>query len=89
MLICVAIYGDRNVIKKEAKKILKFKDLTIENQRMWNVETKAIPVIIGVNGTIFKSLRHCLKNIPGRHEMKELQKTAILDTAHVLHTVLT
>jgi hypothetical protein len=29
-LIYVAISGDRNVIKKEAKKILKYKDLTIE-----------------------------------------------------------
>jgi hypothetical protein len=29
MLIDVAISGDRNVIKKEAKKILKYKDLTI------------------------------------------------------------
>jgi hypothetical protein len=29
----VAISGDRNVIKKEAEKILKCKDLTIEIQR--------------------------------------------------------
>ena len=32
MLIDVAISGDRNVIKKEAEKILKYKDLTIEIQ---------------------------------------------------------
>ena len=30
MLIDVAIPGDRNVVKKEAEKILKYKDLTIE-----------------------------------------------------------
>jgi hypothetical protein len=40
MLIDVAISGDRNVIKKEAEKILKYKDLKIEIQRMWNVKTK-------------------------------------------------
>ena len=40
MLIDVPISGDRNVIKKEAEKILKYKDLTIEIQRMWNVKTK-------------------------------------------------
>ena len=38
MLIDVAIPGDRNVFKKEAEKILKYKDLTIEIQRMWNVK---------------------------------------------------
>jgi hypothetical protein len=46
------ITGDRNVIKKEAEKILKYKDLTIAIQRMWNVKTKVIPLIIGVTGTI-------------------------------------
>ena len=44
MLMDVAISGDRNVIKKEAEEILKYKDLTIEIQRMWNVKTKVIPV---------------------------------------------
>jgi len=52
MLIDIAISGDRNVIKKETEKILKDKELTIEIQRMWNVKTKAIPVIIGATGTI-------------------------------------
>jgi len=34
ILIDVAIPGDRNVIKKEAVKVLKYKDLIIEIQRM-------------------------------------------------------
>jgi len=38
MLIDVAISGDRNVIKKEAEKILIYKDLTTEIQRMCNVK---------------------------------------------------
>ena len=54
MLIDVAISGDRIVIKKEAEKILKYKDLTIEIQRMWNVKTKVITVITGETGTISK-----------------------------------
>ena len=40
MLIGVAISGDRNVIKKEAEKTLKYEDLTIDIQRMWNVKQK-------------------------------------------------
>ena len=77
MLIDVAISGDRNVIKKEAEKILKYKDLAIQIQRVWNVKTKVIPVIISATGTISKSFRKYVRNIPGNHEIKELQKTAI------------
>ena len=54
LLLDVAISGDRSVIKKEAENVLNYKDLTIEIQRMWNVKTKVIPVIIGATGTISK-----------------------------------
>ena len=89
MLTDVTISGDRNVIKKETEKILKYKDLKIEIQRMWNVKTRVIPVIIGATGTISKSFRKYVSNIPGNHEVKKLQKTAILGTAHILRKVLT
>jgi hypothetical protein len=88
MLIDVAISGDRNVIKKEAEEILKYKDLTIEIQSIWNVKTRVIPVIIGSAGTISKSFRKYVSTIPGNHEVKELQKTAILCTAHILRKML-
>ena len=88
MLIDVEISGDRNVIKKEVEKILKYKELTIEIQRMWNVKTKVIPVIIGATGTISKSFRKYVSNMPGKHEVKELQKRAILGTAHILRKLL-
>jgi hypothetical protein len=42
------------VIKKEAEKILKYNDLTIEIQHMWNVKTNVIPNIRGATGTIAK-----------------------------------
>ena len=76
------------MIKKEAEKILKYKDLTIEIQRMWNVKTKVIPVIIGATENISKSFRKYVSNIPEKHEVKELQKTALLGTAHILRKVL-
>ena len=56
---------------------------------MWNVKTKVIPVIIGATGTTAKSFRKHASNIPGNHEVKELQKTATLGTAHILRKVLT
>jgi hypothetical protein len=69
MLIEVAIPGDRNVIKKEAENILKYTDLIIEIQRMWNV----ISAVIGATGTISKSLIHYLCTTPGKLKIKELK----------------
>jgi hypothetical protein len=88
MVIDAAIPGDRNVVKKDAEKVLKYKDLIIAIQRMWNVKTKVTPVIIGATGTISKSFSKYLSSIPGKHGIKELQKTTILGTAHILRKVL-
>ena len=74
MIIDFTISGDRNVIKKEAEKVLKYTDLIIEIQCMWNVKAKVIPVIIEATGTISKSLRQYPRNIPGKHEIKKVQK---------------
>jgi hypothetical protein len=52
MLIDVAISGDRNVFKKEAEKILKYKDLITEIWRMWNLKAKVIAVLAGASGTV-------------------------------------
>ena len=49
---------------------------------------KVIPVIIGATGTISKTFRKYVSNIPGNHEVKELQKTATLGTVHILRKVL-
>jgi hypothetical protein len=48
---------------------------------MWNVKTRVIPVIIGATGTISKSFRQYVSTLPGNHNVRELQKTAILGTA--------
>jgi hypothetical protein len=39
-------------------------------------------------GTISKSFRKYVSTISGNHEVKELQKTAIFGTAHILRKVL-
>jgi hypothetical protein len=55
---------------------------------MWSVKTRVIPVIIGATGTISKPFRKYVSTIPGNHDVRELQKTAILGTAHRLRKVL-
>ena len=76
MIRNVVVSGHRNVISK----ILKYKN-------RYNINA-VIPVIRQATGTISKSFRKYLSNIPGKHEIKELQKTAILGTAHTLWKVL-
>jgi hypothetical protein len=49
------------------------KNDTINNKGMWNH---------------LKSFRKFLSNIPGKHEIKGLGKTAILGTAHMFWKVL-
>jgi hypothetical protein len=56
---------------------------------MWNIKTKVIPVIISATGTISKSFRKYVSNIPGNHEVQELQKIGILGAAHIFPKVLT
>jgi hypothetical protein len=48
-----------------------------------------ITVIIGATGTMSKSFRKYVSNIPVNHEVKELQKIIVLGTAHILRKVLT
>jgi hypothetical protein len=54
LLIDVAIPSDRNVIQKESEKKLKYNNLSMEIQRMWNMKCFVIPVIIGATGIITK-----------------------------------
>ena len=48
---------------------------------MWNVKANVIPVIIEKTGTVSKSLRQYLSNVPGKHDIMELQKR----NSHIVH----
>jgi hypothetical protein len=55
---------------------------------MLSVEVEVLPGIIGATGTISQLHRQYLSNITGKHEIKELRKTAVLGTTHILWKVL-
>jgi hypothetical protein len=56
----VTISGDKNLIKKETDKIIKYEDLTIGTKRMWNIKTEVIPVKIGGNWNHLKVIQKIL-----------------------------
>jgi len=64
------------VIQKETEKILQYEDLTIETAHA-ECKNKSDTNNNRVTGTTSKSSRQYLSNVSGKHNMKELQKTAI------------
>jgi hypothetical protein len=74
LLIDVAMPSDKNVVQKEAEKKLKYKNVSIEIHRMWNMKCSVIPVIFGATGIVSKSLQKYLETIPGQHSIDSLQK---------------
>ena len=46
-VIYVKILESRKVIKKEVEEFLKRRVPTVQIQRMWNINTKVLPVITG------------------------------------------
>jgi len=87
-LIDVAIPADRNVVRMEAEKNLKYKSLCIEIQRMWNLKCTIVPVITGATGLVTSSLKKNAETIPRKHSIDSLQKTAILGTSQIIRKVL-
>ena len=82
LLTYIAIPDDSNVNTKETE-TKQFIDLEIEFNRMWKVRTKIVPVIIGALGKIKKGLDQNLQLLQGHLSAIELQKIALMSTAHV------
>ena len=87
-IIDVAIPSDNNASVKVAEKLSKYKDVEIEISRMWDMKTDTTPVMIGALGLVKKGLERYIYNIPGNINIFEIQKIAILGTAHILRRVL-
>jgi adenylate cyclase len=84
----VAIAADRNVVQKEAEKKLKYMNLCIEIQRMWNLKCTIIPIVTGAIGIVTRRLKKNFEAVPGKHSIDSLQKTAILGTSHIIRKVV-
>jgi len=51
---------------------------------MWQMKTEIIPVVVGALGMIKKGSEKLVRVIQGNINLWEIQKTALLRTAHVL-----
>ena len=55
---------------------------------MCKARTKIVPVVIGALGKIKKGLDQNLQLLPGLLSAIELQKIALMSTAHIIYKVL-
>jgi 5-bromo-4-chloroindolyl phosphate hydrolysis protein len=67
------------VFEKEAKKMLQHKELIMQIKRMKDVKSNSDTAAIS------KSLWQYLSNIPGKHEIKEVQKTWLQNVIPVIY----
>ena len=74
---------------KTLEKITKYQDLRIEVQRLMEKKATVVPVIIGALGAIPKDLEKHLQTLKlGKITPSQLQKAALLGTAHILRRYL-
>ena len=82
LVLDVSIPAD---VEKEHEKALKYQDLCLELQQIWNLRTiKFAPIVIGVTGSFTTNLEKHLDELPGKHKLGPLLKAAILGSAHLL-----
>ena len=90
VFIDVIVPEYRNVVRKEAEKIVKYRDLEIKVQKFWNLtKVCTIPIVVGALGTACKDISEYIKSISPNIEFRIIQKTALLCTAHILRNFLT
>ena len=89
-LVDVSIPVCNNVLRKEAEKITKYRDLEIEIQKCWNLrKIKTIPIIVGALGTVCEGILEYIHLLSPNAEFRTIQKTALLGTAHIIRNFLT
>jgi len=87
-LIDMSIPTERNTSLKTTEKLTKYKDLEIEIEKTWGMKTTTVPVIIGAFRLVKKGTENYIGKIPGNIRITELQKTVLLETAHIFRRIL-
>ena len=88
MIIDVAVPADSRTWSKEEEKIDKYTELAWELRRIWKVQTRVVPVVIGALGTITTRNKDFLAEMGIHVSFETIQKASLLGTAHILRKVL-
>ena len=66
----------------------KCQDLSNELRKMWNIQAKLIPIVMGALGTVLRRLPEYLRNDWGRYVGGDDPKTALLGSSRTLREVM-
>ena len=80
----MTIASHRNIALNEIEKKSKYKDLELEIQRMWQMKTEEIPVVVGALGTVKKGMVENIKKVSERAAVTEIQKICMLGSVRIL-----
>ena len=69
LVIDITIPLDTNTSVKTTEKLIKYKDLEIEVERMWGLKTTTVLVVMGALGTIKKDMENYSNKIPGNNNI--------------------
>ena len=85
----MTIPRDDRIDQKEVEKITKYQNLKIEVEQFWEKKATVVPVVIGALGAIPRDLVKHLKTLGlDKISPNQLQKVALLGTAHILRKYL-
>ena len=87
-LIDMTIPSARNITLKEVEKKSKYKDPDLEIQKVWQMKTEVIPVVVGSLGTVKKGMVDSIREDSERATVTEIQKICMLGSARILRKVL-
>ena len=87
-LIEISVPTERSTSIKTTEKLSNYKDLEIEIEKMWGMNTTTIPVVLGALWSGKKGMEKYISKIPGNISIQEAQKCVLLGTAHILRRIL-
>ena len=87
-IVDFADLANHRIKQKECEKKDKYLDLARELKKLWTMQVKIIPIVIGAFGRVTKGLLKGLEDLEVGGRVETIQTTALLRTARKLRRVL-